>query len=228
VAVPDRGAGAGPGRVVPVDTPRGPARLHVDGEGPARLVLGHGAGGGVEAPDLLAARDAALGLGLQVVRVEQPWRVRGRRVAEAPVHLDAAWVAALAALDPLPVVLGGRSSGARVACRTAERVPLVLGVLCLAFPLVPPRGGASRLAELLLPAVPRLVVQGARDAFGVPEPAPGVQVSVVQGADHAFAVRRADGRSAQEVTAQVTSAVRAWLAQALGRAPGPPPGQTLT
>jgi len=200
-----------------VDTPAGVARLHVEGQGAARLVLGHGAGGGVDAPDLLAARDAARGLGLQVVRVEQPWRVRGARVAPAPARLDAAWLAALAALPPLPCVLGGRSSGARVACRTACLADDVRGVLCLAFPLVPPGGATSRAAELALPRVPRLVVQGERDAFGVPGPGDGVRVEVVAGADHAFAVRRRDGHTAGQVCARVGELVRDWLAQSLAQ-----------
>ena len=202
--------------ITPVDTPSGPARLHAEGDGPARLVLGHGAGGGVDAPDLLAARDAALALGLAVVRVEQPWRVRGRRVAEAPPRLDAAWLAALQGLPALPCVLGGRSAGARVACRTADRVPDVRGVLCLAFPLVPPGRAADRAGELALPSVPTLVVQGERDAFGLPVPAPGRIVHVVAGADHAMAVRRRDGRSPQQVRAEVVDAVSGWLRQVLG------------
>ncbi len=200
--------------VTHVDTPSGPAGLHVDGpEGaPGRVVLGHGSGGGVEALDLRAARDAAVGLGLQAVRVEQPWRVRGRRIAEPAARLDAAWLAALAHLPPLPCVVGGRSTGARVACRTAGAVPGVRGVLCLAFPLVPPRGGASRVGELALPDVPRLVVQGERDAFGVPEPGPGVRVHVVSGADHAFAV---PGRRGLPAGPQVREVVAAWLAELL-------------
>lgn len=193
-----------------VDTPAGVARTWAqrpDGEARATLVLGHGAGGGVETPDLLAARDAALSVGLAVVRVEQPWRVAGRRVAEAPARLDAAWLAVLSGLSG-PLVVGGRSAGARVACRTADQVGAV-GVLALAFPLQSEH--ASRLTELRLPAAPRLVVQGDRDAFGVPEPEPGVRVHVVQGADHGFAVRRKDGRTADEVGAEVTGVVAAWL-----------------
>ncbi len=208
----------------PVETPSGPGRLHLarPGSAPARLVLGHGAGGGVAAPDLLAARAAGLALGLQVVRFEQPWRVRGRRVAEAPPRLDAAWLAALAALTALDppgaparvTVLGGRSAGARVACRTAALVPPplpVAGVLCLAFPLRPPGSAADRAAELAVPGVPRLVVQGGRDAFGLPAAAPGVRVHVVPGADHGFAVRRRDGRTAGSVADEITAVVQAWL-----------------
>lgn len=207
-------------------TPVGSARAWTSGPyGLGALVLGHGAGGGVDAPDLRAARDAALGVGLGVVLVEQPWRVAGRRVAEAPARLDLAWLAVLAdltgqdggpALLPGPLVVGGRSAGARVACRTAAQVGAA-GVLALAFPLHPPgRPDRSRLPELQLPEVPRLVVQGDRDAFGRPEPEPGVEVHLVRGADHGFAVRRADGRSADEVAADVRAAVAGWLVQLLG------------
>ena len=194
-----------------VETPVGPARTWSEGPaGAPVLVLGHGAGGGVDAVDLLASRDAALHAGLRVVRVEQPWLVRGRRVAEAPARLDVAWTAVLAELDG-PLVAGGRSAGARVACRTAEQVG-ALGVLALAFPLAPPgRPGPSRLPELLVPGVPRLVVQGSRDAFGVPPPAPGVEVAVVRGADHAFRARRADARTAQGVAAEISELVGRWL-----------------
>jgi uncharacterized protein len=194
-----------------VETPRGPARVHADPGDRGLLVLGHGAGGGPEAPDLLAARAGALEAGVGVVRVEQPWRVAGRRVAEAPTHLDTAWLAVVAGLDVNgPLLLGGRSSGARVACRTANALGAG-AVLALAFPLVPPGRTTSRLDELAQPDAPRLVVQGSRDAFGVPAPMPGVTVEVVAGADHAFAVRRADARTRAEVLAQVRRVVREWL-----------------
>jgi predicted alpha/beta-hydrolase family hydrolase len=187
-------------------------------------VLGHGAGAGagVQARDLLAARKAALQLGLRVVAVEQPWLVRGRRVAEAPRRLDQAWTAVLDSLDG-PLVVGGRSAGARVACRCAGSAAAssTLGVLALAFPLRPPgpagrQAKDSRLPELLAPRVPVLVVQGERDAFGVPEPAPGVQVQVVRGADHAFRVRRVDARTPEGVAAEITERVAHWLAVLLG------------
>lgn len=187
-----------------VATPSGSAGLYLEGTDPRVLALGHGAGGGVEAPDLLAARDAALELGWSVARVEQPWRVAGRRVAEAPALLDAAWLAVLDVLDRELLVVGGRSAGARVACRTAEQTG-ARAVLALAFPLVAPNG-RSRAAELALPDVPVLVVQGERDAFGVPDGA-----HVVRGADHAFTVRRRDGRTAGEVAADVRDAVRGLL-----------------
>ncbi len=197
-----------------ISTPIGPARAVLEGQpGAGRLVLGHGAGGGIEAPDLLAARAAALAAGVQVVRVEQPWRVAGRRIAEAPPRLDTAWTAVVHALPacPGPLLLGGRSAGARVACRTAQALGAD-GVLALAFPLRwPGRPENDRAHELLLPPCPRLVVQGGRDAFGVPAPSDGVEVHVVAGADHGFAVRRADGRTAAQVRAELEQVVREWL-----------------
>lgn len=193
-----------------VETSRGIARLHIDGDvRDGLLVLGHGAGGGVEAIDLLAARDAGLTAGLGVVRVEQPWRVRGRRVAEAPAQLDAAWLdvgAWLRASGPAGrrLVVGGRSAGARVACRTATALGAT-AVLCLAFPLVPAgRPERARAHELALPGVPLLVVQGSRDAFGVPAGA-----VVVEGADHAFATTR----GAPAAAPQIALLVRSWLLQ---------------
>jgi predicted alpha/beta-hydrolase family hydrolase len=209
-----------------IPTRVGGARAVLEGQaGRGRLVLGHGAGGGIDAPDLLAARDAARGLGLQVVRVEQPWRVAGRRVAEAPPRLDTAWRAVVAALPRVdgPLLLGGRSAGARVACRTAGELGAD-GVLALAFPLrTPGRPDRDRSEELRLPSCPRLVVQGERDAFGVPAPSAGVEVHVVAGADHGFAVRRRDGRTPADVHDEVEQVVRAWLARTTGAA-----AQTLT
>lgn len=166
-------------------------------------MLGHGAGGGTDAPDLQAARAAGLAAGLRVALVEQPWRVAGRRVAEAPPRLDDAWRAVLAALGPAdPLVVGGRSAGARVACRTATEVG-ASAVLCLAFPLHPPgRPERSRAGELALVDVPLLVVQGDRDAFGVPDGA--VRVA---GADHGFRVRR----GAAQPAPQIAAVVQQWL-----------------
>lgn len=185
-----------------VETSVGTARVHVSGDGAGLLVLGHGAGGGIEALDLQAAREAAEELGWRVALVEQPWRVRGRKVAEAPPRLDAAWTAVLETLDGTPLVVGGRSAGARVACRTAAAVGAD-AVLCLAFPLHPPgRPERSRLEELTAVAVPTLVVQGDRDAFGVP---PGAVL--VPGADHGFRVARAGAPAAP----RVRQVVRDWL-----------------
>ncbi len=188
--MPDAGAD-----IVLIPTPLGDARAHVTSVAGARgaLVLGHGAGGGVRAPDLLAAQRAALGAGLTVALVEQPYRVAERRSAPPAPRLDAAWMAVLQWLDAhrlggSAVVVGGRSSGARVACRTA-RATGARGVLCLAFPLQPPaRAGSdrvapSRQAELDGVDVPVLVVQGRNDRFGMPAGAPGREVVVVDG-DH--------------------------------------------
>lgn len=134
--------------------------------------------------------------------VEQPWRVRGRKVAEAPPRLDAAWVDVLATMEGSPLVVGGRSAGARVACRTAAAVGAD-AVLCLAFPLHPPgRPERSRLAELAAVPVPVLVVQGDRDAFGVP---PGAVL--VPGADHGFRV----AKGGEPAGPQVHAAVETWL-----------------
>ena len=171
-------------------------------------MLGHGAGGGIEAPDLLAAQAAGLARGLQVLRVEQPWRVAGRRVAVAPTQLDIAWFEVCATVAG-PLIVGGRSAGARVACRTATATGAI-AVLCLAFPLVPSQRTCSRAAELALPQVPLLVVQGSRDRFGVPE-----QSQVVEGADHGFAVRRKDGRTPGDVAVEVEQRVADWLSTVL-------------
>jgi len=195
-----------------VETPHGPAKVHLHTvEGPrGALVLGHGAGGGVSAPDLVAATKAAQAERFTVALVEQPYRVAGRR-SPAPAHqLDTAWTAVVehlreGKLAGLPLVTGGRSSGARVACRTAEATGAV-GVLCLAFPLRPPRrsGSApapSRLPELDTVTVPLLVVQGEGDQFGMPPPGPKRTVARVRG-NHSL---RSDSEAVQD-------AVQAWLA----------------
>jgi len=171
-----------------LDTPHGPARAHlhlVDGAS-AALVLGHGAGGGVSAPDLKTATQAAHEAGVSVVLVEQPYRVAGRKSAAPAPQLDAAWTAVLeqlrgGPLEGLKVVTGGRSSGARVACRTAAATG-ASGVLCLAFPLHPPgRPEKTRLAELEAVEVPVLIVQGESDPFGMPPEAPGRAVVRLRG-----------------------------------------------
>lgn len=194
-----------------LETPRGVARVHLDDGGRGLLVLGHGAGGGPEAADLVAARDGAVAAGFAVARIEQPYRVAGRRIAAPTAQLDEAFLAIVAQLTCVgPLVLGGRSSGARVACRTATALH-ASAVLALAFPLVPPGKTTSRADELALPTVPRLVVQGSRDAFGMPTEFDGVRVHVVDGADHAFAVRKRDGRTRKEVLTEVRRTVREWL-----------------
>jgi uncharacterized protein len=175
-----------------VATPYGPARLSEHrAEGPARavLLLGHGAGGGVGAPDLLAATRAAQRVGVDVVLVEQPYRVAGRRAPAPAGQLDAAWLAVVehvvAARPGRALVFGGRSSGARVACRTAAAGG-ARAVLCLAFPVHPPaKPQMHRRAELDGVAVPVLVVQGERDPFGRPDPGPGREVVLLRG-DHSL------------------------------------------
>jgi uncharacterized protein len=194
-------------------TPHGPARAHLRAanEPRAALVLGHGAGGGVTARDLVTAADVAGEEGVSVALVEQPYRVAGRRSPAPAAQLDAAWAAVVSqlvegGLRDLPLLVGGRSSGARVACRTAEAAGAV-GVLCLAFPLQPPgRANApSRLPELDAVTVPTLVVQGARDPFGIP-PASSRRTVVQVTADHGL---RTDLQS-------VAEAVRSWLREVVG------------
>ncbi len=171
--------------ILDLETPHGPARAHLEPvDAPvAVLVLGHGAGGGVTAPDLKAATEAAHAANVSVALVEQPYRVAGRKsVAPAP-QLDAAWTAIVAQLpfEGLPLITGGRSSGARVACRTAAATGAA-GVLCLAFPLHPPgRPEKTRLAELELVEVPVLIVQGESDPFGMPPEADGRTVVKLRG-----------------------------------------------
>jgi predicted alpha/beta-hydrolase family hydrolase len=194
-----------------IDTPSGPAVAHlqVAGDPRAALVLGHGAGGGVAARDLAAAARAAADEGFGVVLVEQPYRVAGRRSPPRAPQLDAAWTAVVEALAGdelrgLPLVTGGRSAGARVACRTAAATRAG-GVLCLAFPLRPPRRSAGRPApsredELDAVEVPVLVVQGERDPFGMPPAGPRRRVVQVPG-DHSL---RTDLDA-------VAEAIRDWL-----------------
>ena len=160
-----------------VETPGGPARVHVQRPtGPrGTVVLGHGAGGGLGAIDLAIAREVLLGAGWAVALVEQPWLVAGRRVAGRPPTLDAAWVPVVEALLsgrgklPRPLVVGGRSAGARVACRTAGPLEADAGLL-LSFPLhLPGQPDKLRAHELALAPDPSFVVQGTNDTFGTPD-----------------------------------------------------------
>jgi predicted alpha/beta-hydrolase family hydrolase len=196
---------------VEIETPHGPARVHLHPvDGPkAAMVLGHGAGGGVEAPDLVAATEAANSQGLTVALVEQPYRVAGRRSPAPAKQLDAAWIAVLEhlrsnELSGLSLIVGGRSLGARVACRTVEETE-GSAVLCLAFPLQPParkgkEASPDRLPELEAMKVPVLIVQGESDQFGMPPAGKGREVVKVAG-NHSL---RADPEA-------VTEAVRNWL-----------------
>jgi predicted alpha/beta-hydrolase family hydrolase len=201
-----------------VDTPHGPANVHLHPAGDPRagLVLGHGAAGGVGSRDLVAVTEVALSEGVSVALVEQPYRVAGRRSPAPAHHLDAAWTAVVehllaGELRGLPLVAGGRSSGARVACRTAKATGAA-AVLCLAFPLQPPRRSGSGPAQSRQPEldevpVPMLVVQGARDRFGIP-PATTRRTVVQVPGDHSL---RTD-------LVAVADAVRGWLPGVVDRA----------
>ncbi|PSL00133.1 hypothetical protein CLV63_102259 [Murinocardiopsis flavida] len=200
-----------------IDTPRGPAVADIDepaGEPRFLLVITHGAGGGVDAPDLLAVRDAAVAQGGAVARVTQAFRVAGRRSPGAGAKAqDEAWCAVVRRLRAeerfaaVPLVLGGRSNGARVACRTAVALGAA-AVVALAFPLQGQgKSAVSRVGELRGAGVPVLVVNGDRDPFGVPEPEAGIAVVVRPGERHDLAK---DPRG-------VAEAVAAWLTAMLGR-----------
>jgi hypothetical protein len=233
-----------PAAVLDVDTPVGPARATVHRPVPADrahararglLVLGHGAGGGIEAVDLVAVTAAVVASGWDVVLVEQPWRCAGRRVAAPPAQLDLAWTAVVTAItaspgplgEPAPswVAFGGRSAGARVACRTAAALE-ARAVVCLAFPLHPPgRPDRSRASELNGCPVPTLVVQGRRDPFGGPDEIlaaiePGRLPGGVHGADPEVGhvvVHAVDGDHGLKVTPRQSAAVVAdWLNAAAG------------
>ena len=199
---------------VEIETPHGPALAHFHAvpDPVGAVVLGHGAGGGVEAPDLVTATGAARDEGFSVALVEQPYKVAGRRSPAPAGQLDAAWIAAVehlrdAELAGLPLVTGGRSAGARVACRTAAETGSA-AVLCLAFPVhAPGRPEKTRLSELDAVEVPVLVVQGESDPFGMPPPAAGRSVVTVAGNHSLKADRDA-----------VAAAVRDWLLGVAGAA----------
>ncbi|WP_168581954.1 alpha/beta hydrolase family protein [Gephyromycinifex aptenodytis] len=221
-----------------VSTPRGPARVSLWWpRGPVRgtLLLGHGAGGSAWSADLLALTRLSRE-GVLVGLVEQPWRVAGRRVAAPPAHLDQAWVAVLEKITggrravPGPLIVGGRSAGARVACRTAPEVGAA-GVLALAFPLVPARRGGgtgpSRLPELLIPE-PLLVVQGHRDAFGSAADvagALGVAVQRTPDGTRRQVVQVAGDHSFSSDVSDVVQAARLWLGRVLPAQNAAEPGQ---
>ncbi|MFD4912105.1 alpha/beta family hydrolase [Streptomyces virginiae] len=208
-------------RTQSVDTPAGEARITWHRAPEPRLVLAvsHGAGGGIEARDLQALAAALPARGITVALVEQPWRVAGKKVAAAPKVLDEGWRGLWPALvaPGQPVVAGGRSAGARVACRTAAELGAA-GVLALAFPLHPPgRPEKSRAEELTGAGRPTLVVQGDRDPFGRPEefPSPSVgdpyELVEVAHADHGFAVPKKADTTQEEALLKITEAVGEWL-----------------
>jgi len=200
---------------IAIETPIGPARA-VPSPAPdaiATVVLGHGAGGGIQAPDLVALARELPRRAISVVRVEQPWQVAGRKVSAPPAMLDRAWLAVLEELEiRTPLVVGGRSAGARVACRTALHTG-ARGVVALAFPLHPPgRPGQSRVAELTGAGVPVLVVQGTKDLFGGPSEFPaGTELRPVQDADHGFKIPKASGVSQSAALASVGADVAGWV-----------------
>jgi predicted alpha/beta-hydrolase family hydrolase len=196
---------------IELETPHGPARVHLQPVDNATtgLVLGHGAGGGVSSPDLMATTKAAIEEGIAVALVEQPYRVAGRKSPAPAAQLDAAWVSVMEQLQAEQlsghaIIAGGRSSGARVACRTAE-LTNATAVLCLAFPVHPPGKAGdpskSRLHELNAVRVPVLVVQGENDPFGMPPGGPGRTVIAVPG-----------NHSLRNTTA-ITAAVTPWLSE---------------
>ncbi|GAA2583287.1 hypothetical protein GCM10010304_26930 [Streptomyces roseoviolaceus] len=199
-----------------IETEAGPARITWHQAKKARLVLAvsHGAGGGIEARDLKALATVLPAHGVTVARVEQPWRVAGKKLAPAPKTLDAGWRGIWPALagPGLPVVSGGRSAGARVACRTAAELG-AHAVLALSFPLHPPgKPEKSRAGELLGSGVPTLVVQGGNDPFGKPEefPAGSYELVEVPYGDHGFAVPKRAEISQDEAVALITDAVVEW------------------
>src|SRR5829696_4205631 len=216
--------------IAPVATPQGPGRLLIDAadETVATLVLGHGAGGGPNATDLEFLARRMPEHGTTVVRFEQPWRTAGRRVATPPTKLDEAWLAAVEWLGEEslvrgPLFVGGRSAGARVACRTADVVGPA-GIICLAFPLhLPGQPEKSRIAELLQPQAPRLVLQGTSDAFGraaeiqaAIKEAGGIRLVELPGADHSFRVAMSSSFTPADLRAALLSEVTRFVDARLG------------
>ncbi|MEV0173349.1 alpha/beta family hydrolase [Streptomyces sp. NPDC050803] len=200
-----------------ISTDAGDARVTWHRAKKARLVLAlsHGAGGGIAARDLQALARVLPGHGVSVALVEQPWRVAGKKVAPAPKTLDVGWRGIWPAVTKpgLPVISGGRSAGARVACRTAVELGAV-AVLALSFPLHPPgRPEKSRADELLGSGVPTLVVQGGNDPFGKPEEFPdgAFELVEVDSGDHGFAVPKRAEIGQEEAVAVITDAVVEWV-----------------
>ncbi|MFD8271551.1 alpha/beta hydrolase family protein [Streptomyces flaveolus] len=204
-----------------IDTEAGAARITWHPAAKPRLVLAasHGAGGGIEARDLAALAAALPARGVTVALVEQPWRVAGKKLAPAPKTLDTGWRGVWPALNGpgLPVISGGRSAGARVACRTATELG-AHAVLALSFPLHPPgKPERSRAGELLGAGVPTLVVQGGNDPFGKPEEFPEgtYDLTRVPYGDHGFAVPKRAGITQEEALRLITDGVAEW-ARSLG------------
>lgn len=208
-----------------IPTRHGEARVHTDrARSPfATLLVGHGAGGGIDALDLVALAKSLPREGISVVRLEQPWRVAGKKIAPAPTILDEALVAVADKLRVrTPLVLGGRSAGARSACRTSKHLG-ASGVLALSFPLHPPgKPDKSRVDELEAVAVPVLVIQGENDPFGRPEEFPGsTELAVVPGGDHSLKVPKRGPVSQDDALGIVVEATLEWIVrEVVGNAVG--------
>ncbi|MFJ4905957.1 alpha/beta family hydrolase [Streptomyces sp. NPDC093249] len=207
-------------RTETVPTDAGDARVTwYEGADPwAVLALGHGAGGGIGARDLAALAAALPGGGVTVALVEQPWRVAGKKVAPAPKTLDTGWRGLWPALarPGLPVVAGGRSAGARVACRTGRELG-ARAVLALSFPLHPPgRPERSRAGELLGTGLPTLVVQGGNDPFGRPAEFPDGphRLLEIPYGDHGFALPKKAPLGQEEAMGLLVTGITEWLSAA--------------
>ncbi|GGO85689.1 hypothetical protein GCM10011584_06230 [Nocardioides phosphati] len=203
------------------ETPQGPARLvaHRSKRPIASLLLSHGAGGGIDAPDLDALAHRLPGQGISVLLLEQPWRVAGRRIAGSPASLDVALRSVADQIRPrTPLVVGGRSAGARSAARCARDLGAA-GCLALSFPLHPPgKPEKSRVDELLGSRVPTLVIQGERDPFGRPEEFPdGTEMAVVPAADHSFKVPKSAPLSQEDALSVVVEATLEWIVREIAR-----------
>lgn len=207
-----------------IQTSQGPAEVVSDLAASPRLdlLLTHGAGGGVDARDLLRLAEALPPVGISVHRLTMPWRIAGKKIAPRPPLLDEAYRAVIDDLRderPVPLVIGGRSAGARAACRIAGPVG-ALGVLALAFPLHPPgKPESSRVDELINAGVPTLVVQGDRDPFGTQDEFPaGTNLRSVPFADHGFKVPAKAAITQDEALHLIVEASRAWLGTLRGNA----------
>jgi len=204
--------------IVPLDTPQGQARFFVDlADRPISiLVLGHGAGGGVAAADLELLARRLPPLGITVARFEQPWRTAGRQVGAPPPRQEQEWA-------QQPLVAGGRSAGARVACRTGSDTNAA-GILCLAFPLhLPGQPEKSRLTELLTPRQPRLVVQGSKDSFGTAEElraaigkVAGITLVELPGVGHSYRIAKSSAVEPATLHATLVTEVSRFIASTVG------------
>jgi predicted alpha/beta-hydrolase family hydrolase len=203
------------------ETPQGPARLvaHRSKRPIASLLLSHGAGGGLDAPDLAVLARRLPAQGISVLLLEQPWRVAGRKIAGSPASLDVALRSVADQIRPrTPLVVGGRSAGARSAARCARDLGAA-GCLALSFPLHPPgKPEKSRVDELTGTRVPTLVIQGERDPFGRPEEFPdGTEMAVVPAADHSFKVPKSGPLSQDDALSVVVEATLEWIVREIAR-----------